>query len=341
MRLGGIDKGIGIQEIMSMGIAGKAVVVMATFNGARYVIEQLESILNQSFPPAAVYIADDGSTDGTVEIIQAWIDEHNLKDRWQLNVNSKNLGYAENFMQLIAKAVRERADYIFLADQDDIWLPYKAEQMLSFMKRFPAMGLLCSDLDIFYTNPKASHYRPAKLKWGNKPFLRFGAQWIWSQRPGCNFLLASGFAREATGLWGQRSKDTTWIAHDTFLWALAHLNNCIAYYPYVTMRYRRHDNNSSGSMSLPEKDQRIRFLIQLVERMAFFMSSAKPIESFCLDRQKNFYQRRISYLSRGIGSLPVLFADGLLHMKYYVRKRHFLSDLYVCIKLPKGQLKAL
>ena len=303
---------------------------MATFNGARFVLEQLESIRTQSVPPDAVYIADDGSTDGTVELVQEWIARHHLEGRWRIRVNPENLGYAENFMRLIAEAVREGADYIFLADQDDIWLPGKAERMLSLMSRFPAMGLLCSDLEPFYTDPGALPYGLAGLKWGKKPFLRFSAQWIWALRPGCSYLLAAGFAGEAVQYWEQWGMNGVGIVHDTFLWALAHLKDVIAYDPHVTMRYRRHGSNGSGMVTMLEKEQRVHLLEQTILWMELFLKEFGTMPSGFPERQVRFFKRRLSYLSRGRSALPALFADGLLHLDCYIRKRHFLSDLYVC-----------
>lgn len=310
----------------------RTAVVVATYNGASYVLEQLESIRLQSVPVDAVYLADDGSDDGTADIVREWIILHHLDDTWHFSVNPGNLGYAENFMQLIATAVREGADYIFLADQDDIWLPGKVERMLALIRRFPALGLLCSDLEPFYTDRNAAHYGLARLKWGKRPFLRFSAQWIWALRPGCTYLLESGFARKALDLWESPETDTSVFAHDTFLWALAHLDHGIACYPQVTMRYRRHESNSSGTVSMLDGNQRLRDLRQSILKMDYFLKRFETPESGFIERQKRFFQRRLEYLSRGRRAWLRLLADGLLHLKYYVRKRHFLSDLYVCAK---------
>ena len=71
-------------------------VAMTTYNGARYIKEQLDSILNQSVPVDEIVIMDDCSTDETVEIIKSYQDR-----RINLTVNSTNQGYIRNFYQAI------------------------------------------------------------------------------------------------------------------------------------------------------------------------------------------------------------------------------------------------
>ena len=73
-------------------------VAMATYNGAEYVVEQLESIRTQSMPVDEVIIHDDRSTDDTVAIVEKYIREHGLERHWKVSQNPKNMGYAANFI---------------------------------------------------------------------------------------------------------------------------------------------------------------------------------------------------------------------------------------------------
>lgn len=95
-------------------------VVMCTFNGVRFIEEQLDSILSQSLPVDRISIFDDGSSDGTLEIIERYAHSRtrNGSTRLAINHNPRNLGYAANFRQAISGA---QADIIFLCDQDDVW----------------------------------------------------------------------------------------------------------------------------------------------------------------------------------------------------------------------------
>ena len=95
---------------------------MCTYNGARYLPEQLDSICAQSYSNIEIIVVDDCSTDETVEILQ----DYQSRDlRIEVFQNPKNLGFVQNFSKAISLAT---GDYIALADQDDIWKPYKLEK---------------------------------------------------------------------------------------------------------------------------------------------------------------------------------------------------------------------
>lgn len=76
----------------------KTSVVIATYNGIKFIEEQLNSILAQSVQPDEVIIIDDGSKVNTEEVVKRYINEHRLNGRWHLHVNEKNKGYARNFL---------------------------------------------------------------------------------------------------------------------------------------------------------------------------------------------------------------------------------------------------
>ena len=113
-----------------MAISPDISVAMCTYNGAQYIVEQLESMAAQTLLPAEIVVSDDGSTDGTVALLkQTWerLAEHSSEVRKvKLTVlsNKTSLGVTKNFEQAIAATTRP---YIFLADQDDIWFPARLE----------------------------------------------------------------------------------------------------------------------------------------------------------------------------------------------------------------------
>jgi GT2 family glycosyltransferase len=98
-------------------------VCMATYNGAGYLRPQLDSILTQLDPDDELLVQDDGSSDGTVEIVRSYGDP-----RIQLAANERNLGVIATFERCL---VRARHDIVFLADQDDEWLPGKIDAMVA------------------------------------------------------------------------------------------------------------------------------------------------------------------------------------------------------------------
>ncbi len=99
-------------------------VAIATYNGEKYLREQLDSIYNQSHKDIEVVVSDDCSYDSTAQILEEYRVEHCL----DYHVNKKNIGFVKNFEKAILHC---SGDYIALSDQDDIWMPDKLEILLS------------------------------------------------------------------------------------------------------------------------------------------------------------------------------------------------------------------
>ena len=115
----------------------KISLVMATYNGAKYLNEQLDSIKNQTLKLDEVIIVDDVSTDDTSYLVEKYISNHQLN--WIFIKNEKNLGYKGNFKKGLAHA---SGDVIFLCDQDDIWHLDKVERMVEALKNHPEIKAL-------------------------------------------------------------------------------------------------------------------------------------------------------------------------------------------------------
>lgn len=96
-------------------------VVLATYNGMRFLREQMDSILAQSYSNIEIIISDDRSTDSTVEILKAYQEENKSK-KINIYTNKKNVGYSKNFEKAVSHC---SGDYIAFCDQDDIWEPNK------------------------------------------------------------------------------------------------------------------------------------------------------------------------------------------------------------------------
>lgn len=119
-------------------------VAIATYNGEKYVKEQLASILHQTRQPDEVVISDDASTDKTVYYIKEFIYENNLQT-WRLIINKGKHGFNGNFYNAISHT---KGNIIFLADQDDVWLPNKIEVMAKRMESYPDLLLLSSSYSV-------------------------------------------------------------------------------------------------------------------------------------------------------------------------------------------------
>lgn len=105
-------------------------VLISTYNGERYICEQIDSILNQTWPAIRIYVRDDGSTDGTMEILRGYA------RRGQIRLfHGKNIGYGRSFGRLLKTA--EEGDYWAFCDQDDVWLPDKVKWAVEWLEKQP------------------------------------------------------------------------------------------------------------------------------------------------------------------------------------------------------------
>lgn len=118
----------------------RVAIAMATFNGREFIGEQLGSFVEQSRLPDELVVCDDGSTDGTLEVLEAFARTAPFEVR--VFANETRLGYALNFDRALALA---EGDVVFLSDQDDVWLPAKIQRVLEEFERRPAAGLVVHD----------------------------------------------------------------------------------------------------------------------------------------------------------------------------------------------------
>ena len=123
-------------------------VAMATYNGEKYLQQQLDSIAAQTVLPDELVVCDDCSTDRTIEILE------NFKNKVNFDVlilrNEVNSGYVKNFARVISEA---KGDYVFMCDQDDSWFPNKIEVVLKTFEENPkaqlvAHNAMCTDADL-------------------------------------------------------------------------------------------------------------------------------------------------------------------------------------------------
>ena len=122
-------------------------VVMTTYNGQKYLREQMDSLREQTMPIDEVIIMDDCSTDCTPDLVSSYIKEHDLKD-WNLVQNEQNQGWKKNFKSGFDLAT---CDYIFPCDQDDIWHFDKVEKMVECMENNPKIELLAANYNTFFS----------------------------------------------------------------------------------------------------------------------------------------------------------------------------------------------
>jgi glycosyltransferase involved in cell wall biosynthesis len=120
-------------------------VVVATFNGERFLRPQLDSILGQTRIPDEIIITDDGSTDHTLRIVAEVKKVSPPSVSWTVATQPKALGPAGNFLAGCRLAT---GDLIALADQDDWWFPTKIQRLVEFFSRTPHLLLAHSDAQL-------------------------------------------------------------------------------------------------------------------------------------------------------------------------------------------------
>lgn len=141
-----------------------ASIAMCTYNGAGFLQQQLDSLINQTYRPDEIIICDDCSQDHSVQIALNFARQNPDIDIKVIQ-NLKNLGYVKNFEKAISLCTQ---DIIFLCDQDDLWEPIKIETVVAVFDAEPDVGLALHDfcwIDEFnkpYPGP-IDTYGPKKL----------------------------------------------------------------------------------------------------------------------------------------------------------------------------------
>ena len=218
----------------------KTSLVMTTYNGVKYLKDQLDSIKNQSLQPDEVIIVDDCSTDDTVKFLKDYIYKYSL-DCWKIYINSSNQGWKKNFKIGIDKATNP---LIFLADQDDIWHLNKIEKMTMTMNEDSDILLLCSNYHIFVEGKDKSPktYFQKMNNDGKVEKISINPKWAYISRPGCTYCFRRSFYESIKNQW-----DTNY-AHDAILWRWACIYDGLFILNEPLIEFRRHGDNSTSNV---------------------------------------------------------------------------------------------
>lgn len=203
-------------------------VCIATYNGERYIGEQLESILSQIGDGDEVIISDDGSTDGTLEVVKSF-----KSPNIRICMNRGGHGYTPNFENAINKA---KGDYIFLSDQDDVWLPCKVEKCMNYLK---TCDFVVSDAQIVDANRNVlydSFCAQRKSKFGIiNNLIRFSFL-------GCCFAFRRVILDKALPF----PDNHVLCTHDNWIAIVAMAYYKARFIPLQLIQYRRHEKNTSS-----------------------------------------------------------------------------------------------
>lgn len=241
-------------------------VCMATYNGARFIREQIDSILCQLSAADELIISDDGSTDATLDIIESYQDPRIRLLHHVRNPDFRNIKYSRNFYYATSNFENAlnhaRGDYIFLSDQDDVWRENKISRIIPYLAEFDCvMSNNCiidasgKVIEFFWGEKKpfsASVFKNLK----RTPFL--GCCMAFSRRS-LSYILP--FPQKL-------------ICHDLWMGCLCAHKKKMFYLDEPLHNYRYHENSVSPSVTANSKNPmffkityRIRFLLQFFNRI--------------------------------------------------------------------------
>ncbi len=213
---------------------------MATYNGAKYIKEQVDSILMQLETNDELIVSDDGSTDDTIKIFESYND-----DRIKIFTDNKRKGVVGNFENALKKT---SGDYIFLSDQDDVWFDSKVGVCL---KELEKVDMVMHDAKVIRNgetviNSYFSHRTnsPGYLNNIIQP---------------CYLGCCMAFKRSLLS----KALPIPSVAHDTYIGLIGDLHFKTKRIDKQLIYYRRHDNNASQVSEHNTKSFLTRFLTRL------------------------------------------------------------------------------
>lgn len=297
----------------------KTSVALCTYNGEKYLVEQIESILSQEIAVDEIVICDDASTDETFSILKNY--ENRFPEIFKVFINEKNLGYVANFEKALSLCSGE---IIFLSDQDDIWKQEKVSSVLHYFKENPTIGIVAHDLDLIGT------YEGKKTFW---ELRNFSAEKKLSNPELLKQILLKGnifpgmtlaIRRETLQEYLPLQKVDSIIIHDYELLIRSLRDRKLGLLPQTLASYRQHENQSIG-FSENEKSQtselvKIQFRsehhLRLQKYTAAFNLNPKIVEEY-----RNEIKEKYSLFLKEF-SFPQRIVVHLKN-KYYYKILHF------------------
>lgn len=252
----------------------KVSVCMATYNGAKYIGQQLESLLRQNRQPDEVILCDDGSTDETVHILRKFIKNNSLQDTWRLYQNEHNKGYPGNFYYAMALCT---GDIVFLADQDDLWHREKIEHMCQVFEERPEAMVVCCKLSLIDAEGADIHsimaptYERHKKGKGNLRQVSIDDVFYKCEWPGMVTAYRQNWYR---GWQRNAQQGGSGIPHDFLISARAAEEGSFYQMDEVLACHRRHDSNAGG------EEHRLGRLLQKERKLKEIQDYLRILQAF-------------------------------------------------------------
>lgn len=292
-------------------------IVMATYNGEKYIAEQIDSILSSSYQDFELFIYDDGSKDETISILRTY--EALNPDKVHVFLNDKNLGLVQNFLVALSKTTM---DYVMFCDQDDVWRKNKIGITLKRMRNMEAQygkdkpyavftDASIVDQDLKELHPsffESNHLNPCKTDLSH---LLMENKLI-----GCTVMVNASLRKilQSNRL-PQKAK-----FHDGWIALIASSFGRIGFVKESTILYRQHGGNIVGGADFTTYiKNRIQSLHQQKEAI---LSLERQAEEFVL-----LYGEQLSVEKRMIiQTFATLHEAGFLQKRQIILKKHYLKS---------------
>ncbi len=287
---------------------------MATYNGSRFITEQLKSIYDQSVRPDEVIICDDASSDDTVSKIKEFMDRFSPIG-WQLIVNKENLGWKKNFRDLFEKA---SGSIIYPADQDDIWSADKIEKTQEAMNADAGIMVLASNYEPLYMSdksPKLNNYYTDRYGETRIERVIMDRLWLETRRSAAAMCFRREVLKEFFEVW------TPECAHDRLLQGIALANDGFYILNEILLSHRIHDANNTP-LNSHDRNTRINLLNEYIsesDRIINYSNGNEPPPEYMvfMRRMNVFWKKRVSAIqSKNLFKLLGLLGSLKLYPKY-------------------------
>lgn len=298
-------------------------VLISTYNGKRYIINQLESIRLQTVAPSEVLIIDDCSTDDTCDVIRRYIKDYNLFN-WKLITNEENIGWRRNFFNGLNLVTNE---YIFIADQDDIWDYRKIELMIDAMKD-SRINLLVSRFDKF----RQAEYVVNESEYCNiVDQIEYHEDIMKVPFPGCTYLIKKSYFEKIKKYWNPI------FPHDAFIWRFAYIDCGVFCHEDTLFHWRIHTDSSFSKESMENKT-----VANKTEWLEYAYNMLEALKSYLLDtNRKNSsvyddvlqYSKWVQLRKKYYNQKRIIdWARIFPYVKCYGGVKRYFLDLFIVIR---------
>ena len=217
----------------------RVAILVSTYNGEKYLREQMDSLLRQEGVAVEIFVRDDGSTDSTISIIEDYAKKNS---NVHLNIG-KNLGVGNSFMNLVEHAPDD-FDYYAFSDQDDIWLENKLSKAIEAIKDIDGPALYCSNQALVDSAGKR-----IGIRFDTTPDLSAEKILVHNNATGCTMVWNSDLQKVLRTHQPSQELLKNRI-HDVWVGMVASVCGKIVYDENSYILYRQHENNVVGAKEM-------------------------------------------------------------------------------------------